>query len=291
MMTEDSDSAYLTMGSLSPLERHEDFKTNCWIEVSDSISYRKIGHAFRSNSRRLTAEKNAEVAAAEEAARRGKKYEEVLAETTNERPKSPNPPHISSVPVMLPPTEKGTQMHFYSSGDVLLQLEARRRSLLNQERRLFDIQMEASLKARYARAAMVSSSVPELFDPLGNLAVSELSLTIPPRYHGSLFARTSFAGELSSIQSPLTSLPVRTVDAGFLGGRLPSIGIQSDPILHREIMLRSAAQRDPRLADVLMEQLKRPATMNCAIRKNSLSENQRLLEGGVAPLIRREKKT
>ena len=75
------------------------------MEVSERVSYRKIGHAFRSNSRRLTAERNAEIAAAEEAARTGKKYEEVLAEASmkkaasneadeeeEERPKTPPTP-------------------------------------------------------------------------------------------------------------------------------------------------------------------------------------------------------
>jgi hypothetical protein len=160
-------------------ERHENFKVNCWVEVSERISYRKIGHAFRSNSRRLTAEKNAEIAAAEEAARTGKKFEEVLAESqmkkaaaaaakasgSEERPKSPpedlplavttatvggitaaNTAASASLPMVT------TVPSFPASADAMWQLEVRRRNLEEREQRLFQMRMEmqAELETRNA---------------------------------------------------------------------------------------------------------------------------------------------
>ncbi|KAL3920292.1 MAG: hypothetical protein SGILL_003338 [Bacillariaceae sp.] len=165
-------------------QRHENFKMNCWVEVSERISYRKIGHAFRSNSRRLTAEKNAEIAAAEEAARTGKKYEEVLAESNmktaasdskkaafeaddEEEPKLPPLPRDLPLSVTMSAatnTAPGASLPMPSAGlpmasaamppsaDAMLQLEVRRRNLEERENRLLQMKMEmqAELEARNA---------------------------------------------------------------------------------------------------------------------------------------------
>lgn len=150
-------------------ERVEDANGNkYWLEVNQKISYRKIGHAFRSNSRRLTAEKNAEIAVAEEAARTGKRYEEVWAEKGMDRSTSPSSTESRNVEAaasareavasagILPTIDfPGNSMHSgTSSAEHLFQLEAKRKALIEEDRRLFEMRLQASMRSRAPRPVL-----------------------------------------------------------------------------------------------------------------------------------------
>jgi hypothetical protein len=154
-----------------PVERS---KGRYWIEVDPKISYRKIGHAFRSNSRRRTAEKYAEIAIAEEAARTRKSYEEVQAKTNVKRFKSPKsteshthkyavaPTGYRPAPSLVPPnigvpgdvspskdvfTPTTSSTSTTSSTEQLIQLEVRRKLLLEEEQRLFEMRLGTSMRS------------------------------------------------------------------------------------------------------------------------------------------------
>jgi hypothetical protein len=151
-------------------ERVEGSEGSYWQEVDPKISYRKIGHVFRSSSRRRTAEKNAEVAIAEEAGRTRKSYEDVKARINVEPFKSPlsiesrknavadygSAPSfvlpkigiagdVVTAKKIFPPVNTPSPP---SSTEQLLQLEVKRKLLLEEERRLFEMRCEASLRSR-----------------------------------------------------------------------------------------------------------------------------------------------
>jgi hypothetical protein len=185
------------------LERVDGSKGGYWREVDPRISYRKIGHAFRSNSRRLTAEKNAEIAIAEEAARTRKSYEDVKAMTNIERLKSPMstgspkktvaPPENGSAPTLVLtnrviPSDVPPSRDFFtptisthsppSSTEHLLQLEVRRKFLLLEERRLFEMRLEASMRSR----ASLSAVGPKLYGTtIGDPMISAVDMDIRSR--------------------------------------------------------------------------------------------------------------
>ncbi|KAG7368826.1 hypothetical protein IV203_031569 [Nitzschia inconspicua] len=148
------------------LELFESGKVGYWVEVCDKISYRKVGHAFRSNSRRLTAEKNAEIAIAEEAARTGRSFEEVLGKKKDDDIASHNMAailkhaathsnqevsHIASRPVNFAspitatsPFTKATPKS--ESAMQLEEIEARHKLLLEEGKRLS--LLEATMRSR-----------------------------------------------------------------------------------------------------------------------------------------------
>lgn len=206
-----------------------------WVEVTDRISYRKVGHAFRSNSRRLTAEKNAEIAIAEEAARTGKSYEEVVEKSKEEgQSKSANSVATSdassdgsALPVASALSAAATASVFHASPTPstqsksssvvqLMQLEARRRALQEEEQRLFQLRMEASMRTRaptslgmFGHQPLMGMGVPTYGARIDEPFKTEAQLRLQSQLNPTLLHRRAIlASELSNPFLTGRSLPL-----------------------------------------------------------------------------------
>jgi hypothetical protein len=122
------------------LERRDNARSHCWVEVSPSIAYRKIGHAFRSNARRQTVEKNAEMNAAVEAAITGRSLEEVMA--TNETPNEPEHSSAKNPSNIVSSASHAMQRPTAATTTATMSLEAaRHRAMMNESTRTLSSQL------------------------------------------------------------------------------------------------------------------------------------------------------